>query len=440
MKRKPRTVPTSAFSRAIRSRAEEGLLTVQPRMGFAKPKNMRAGLLKVKALGIPVAGTITLDSYTRVGDHEGALNALRQGHDLNGYPLVSYGPDVTSQMLSGVEDATFPIQLRHGSAFPLQIVSAAINSGLTSTEGGPISYCLPYSRRPLKQSATDWAKACEILSTNSRAGVHVESFGGCLMGQLCPPSLLVAISVLEGIFFKEWGLKSVSLSYAQQTNILQDIEAVKALQALAYEFLVDIDWHIVIYAYMGVFPETAIGIQALMYDAVKIAVEAGAERLIVKTAAEAYGIPTVEDNLASLIFSKKCAERIAKSESRKFTDGTDSAVYKESRALVEAALNSAEDITTALVCSVESGRLDVPYCLHPDNLNRTRTEINSQGRLKWASVGNMPLPRARKDRIRSTSSREFLMTLNYMRNRYDNLSREQLEEDYGVLSEITLKT
>ncbi len=74
-----------------------------------------------------------------------------------------------------------------------------------------------------------------------------------MLGQLCPPSLLVALSVLEGVFFKQHGLRSVSLSYAQQTHRGQDVEALLALRTLAAEHLSGLDWHVVLYTYMGVF-------------------------------------------------------------------------------------------------------------------------------------------------------------------------------------------
>ena len=77
-----------------------------------------------------------------------------------------------------------------------------------------------------------------------------------MLGQLCPPGLLVAISVLEGLFFRQHGMRSVSLSYAQQTNPDQDEEAVAALRRLAAECCRDVDWHVVLYTYMGVFPRT----------------------------------------------------------------------------------------------------------------------------------------------------------------------------------------
>lgn len=75
-----------------------------------------------------------------------------------------------------------------------------------------------------------------------------------MLGQLCPPSLLVALSVLEGVFFRQHGLRSVSLSYAQQTHHDQDVEALLALRTLAGEHLAGMDWHVVLYTYMGVFP------------------------------------------------------------------------------------------------------------------------------------------------------------------------------------------
>ncbi len=61
-----------------------GRLVVQPRMGFGSPAQMRRGLAAVRDSGTPAVGTITLDSYTRVGSHDTARAALAAGDDLNG--------------------------------------------------------------------------------------------------------------------------------------------------------------------------------------------------------------------------------------------------------------------------------------------------------------------------------------------------------------------
>jgi methylaspartate mutase epsilon subunit len=88
---------------------------------------------------------------------------------------------------------------------------------------------------PLLQATAAWAECCRILADQPEA-MHLESFGGCMLGQLCPPSLLIALSVLEGMFFGEHGVRSISVSYAQQTHPEQDLEALAALRQLAAEW------------------------------------------------------------------------------------------------------------------------------------------------------------------------------------------------------------
>ena len=135
-----------SFATFIAQQRVRGGLILQPRMGFGSPDLMRNGLLRVKRAAARTVGTITLDSYTRINDHQGAARALRNGNDLNGFPLVVHGPEVTRRMLHGVVDASFPVQIRHGTALPRAIFETMLAAGLDATEGGPVSYCLPYSR------------------------------------------------------------------------------------------------------------------------------------------------------------------------------------------------------------------------------------------------------------------------------------------------------
>ncbi len=133
-----------------------------------------------------------------------------------------------------------------------------------------------------------------------------------MLGQLCPPGLLVAISFLEALFSRRLGLHSVSLSYAQQTNAEQDEQAVASLRALACELLPDTDWHVVLYTYMGLYPRTVQGAARLLEASVDLAVRTGAHRFIVKTEAKAHRIPTVEDNVAALRIAADTARTAAR--------------------------------------------------------------------------------------------------------------------------------
>ncbi|MFD6875474.1 MULTISPECIES: methylaspartate mutase [unclassified Streptomyces] len=397
--------PDASFGGFVARAAAAGQLVVQPRMGFGDPRRMRAGLERTKGAVATTVGTLTIDSYTRVGDVAAARAAVAEGSALNGYPITTHPVELTRSLLDGLAGPGFPVQVRHGSSRPEAIVRALAAAGLDATEGGPVSYCLPYGRTPLAESVENWARCCELLAALAPAPrvPHLESFGGCMLGQLCPPGLLVALSLLEGMFFVRHGIRSVSLSYAQQTDPAQDAEAVRALRRLAGEFLpAGVDRHVVLYTYMGVFPRTARGATRLLEASARLAVRSGARRLIVKTAAEAYRIPTVLENVRALETAAATAALQERPDSPGggpsapgdgATDdaaGADSEVYREARAFVEAVLELDEDLGRALRTAFARGVLDVPYCLHPDNAGRSRSFVDAGGRLRWSETGSMP--------------------------------------------------
>ncbi|MDI3389985.1 methylaspartate mutase [Streptomyces sp. B-S-A8] len=408
------------FSRHVHRAHAEGRLVVQPRMGFADLATMREGLLAVRGADATATGTVTLDSYTRVNDHDSARQALRTGAELNGFPLVAHGPGATRELLGSVSGPGFPVQVRHGSALPYPLFEAMTAAGVDATEGGPVSYCLPYSRAPISEAVKAWAQCCELIAAQPDP-MHLESFGGCMLGQLCPPGLLVALSVLEGLFFREHGLSDLSLSYAQQTHPGQDLEAVAALRRLAGERLAEADWHIVLYTFMGVFPRTSVGSYRILEESVRLAVRSGSERLIVKTPAEAHRIPTIAENVDALEF----AASIARDEAARGCDAApaESGVYEEARLLVDSTLELAPTVGEALIRAFERGHLDVPYCLHQDNANRSRAYVDPAGMLQWAEAGRMPLRVGRGAARRPVSAKGLLTMLGFNEQRFD---REQL--------------
>jgi methylaspartate mutase epsilon subunit len=414
------------FGAFVKEAQDVGDLVVQPRMGMSDPAEMRRGLLATKRATATTVGTITLDSYTRVGDIEAARGALARGGALNGYPIVNHGSHVTRGVLHGVADAGFPVQVRHGSAQPEAIFGALVGAGLTATEGGPVSYCLPYSRVPLAKSVDSWSRCCEIFAQLREGGEepHLETFGGCMMGQLCPPGLLVALSVLEAMFFRSRGLRSISLSYAQQTSTVQDEEALRALGRLAADLLPDVDWHIVLYAYMGVYPRTEDGALLLLERAARLAARTGTARLIVKTAAEAHRIPTIAENVTALeLASVAAADERARTLARTRSTPPETGIYDEARTLVHTVLDLAPDLGRALVRAFGRGLLDVPFCLHPDNPGRARARVDADGRLRWTDIGAMPIAGvAETAPAAGMTSDALLSSLSHVQRTYDELA------------------
>ncbi len=336
---------------------------------------------------------------------------------------------MTRAVLDGVLAPDFAVQVRHGSGRPQRIVAALLAAGLSATEGGPLSYCLPYGRVPVAESVRAWRESARLLAGARADGVrpHVETFGGCMMGQLCPPSLLVAISVLEGMFFARNGLDSVSLSYAQQTNPDQDREALRALRSLAAELLSDVDWHVVLYTYMGVFPRTPGGATDLLAQAARLGVRGGAARLIVKTVAEAHRIPTIDENVTALRVAGHAAarERAAIAMTPQ-ADCPDTGIAAEARAIVTAVLDLHPSLDTALVRAVHAGLLDVPFCLHPDNPGRTGATVDADGRLRWTRIGALPLRGLVTTGGRDvTTAASLLRSLSYVERRWDDETMER---------------
>ncbi|WP_328313233.1 methylaspartate mutase [Streptomyces sp. NBC_00442] len=412
------TAPPVSFGGFVARARAAGTLVVQPRMGMSRPGPMRAGLHATRLAAATTVGTITVDSYTRTGELAAARRAVAQGAPLNGYPIATHAPRVTRGVLEGICGPDFPVQVRHGSARPGPVFAALQACGLHATEGGPVSYCLPYSRVPLATAVADWERCCGLLAEAHQGDVlpHLETFGGCMMGQLCPPALLVALSVLEALFFRRHGLRSISLSYAQQANAHQDEEALTVLAALAAELLPDVDWHVVLYAYMGLYPLSPGGAQLLLDEAARLAVRTGAARLVVKTTAEAHRIPTVEENVRAL----ETAAATAAATPPSAGPVPDTGIHAEARALVEAVLDLDDDIGRALVLAFAKGYLDVPYCLHPDNAGRVRSLLDSEGRLQWAETGALPLPGRRVRGGRAiVGSADLLGALSHVRRTFD---------------------
>lgn len=411
------------FQAHIGRLAEDDLICLQPRMGFASMEAMTAGLHKVARLNPASICTITLDSFTRVGDFARADRAILDGSGLNGFPIVSHDLAQVRQMIDDVVGQYGkPVQVRHGSPKPEKIFRRLVDAGVTATEGGPISYCLPYGKVSIVETVNAWRASCAIF-TEAGPSAHIESFAGCMLGQLCDPSLLIALNILEGMFFRASGITSMSFSYAQGTSMVQDVAALRALNALVDTYLPDVRSHIVIYMFMGIFPSTLSGAAGLINECVQLAKIARAARIIVKTPVESERIPTLEENLASIDYSYYCS-RFPDRAPVLMDEQETVRIQKDAQAIIESVLNAGPDLFTAIPRAFELGILDVPFCIHPNNAGQTGVGIDERGYLCWMKTGNLQLHSApRPSGGGKAGSRALMKSLFYIRNKYDGRAR-----------------
>ena len=273
-----------------------------------------------------------------------------------------------------------------------------------------------------REASRFWADVAERTGEET----HIESFGGCMLGQLCPPGILIALSLLEARFFADLGVPSVSLCLAQGPSFDQDVGALIAMARLAERHLDGVETHSVFYTFMGLFPETQHGSEQLIRDSARIARAAGAERLIVKTAAEARGIPTVAENLAALEWTRESADAVDAAPTPDALTWAD-LVEAEAEALIGAVLARDPDVGQALTGAFAEGLLDVPFCLHPDNAGLARAGIDpDSGGLVWTRTGNMPIT-ASPQAAHADTADSFHDAIQLMRERYDapHLDKEQ---------------
>lgn len=396
-------------------------VAVQPRLGGSDPAWMETALDAVKALPFPTVGTLTVDSFTRTGRLAEVARAIRIGERLNGYPILSHPTHRNRELVDRVQADGFPLQVRHGCADPWEIVAASVAAGIHATEGGPVSYCLPYGRVPLARSVASWSRTLTFLSGEREAGAHphVETFGGCLLGQLMPPALLLALSVLEAVYFERHGIPSISLSYAQGTSPEQDAGALLALHRLASRCLAASRWHVVLYTFMGLFPRTRRGARTLIEESAKLAVAGGCKRLVVKTAAEARGLPSLRANLVAMQWAAGALGRPMELDPGRVARHRED-LEDQATALVESVLDLSRDLGKGLLAAFRKGYLDLPYCLHPDNPRRATSTVDGSGEVVWSDTGRLPLPRRCVKRSRrAVTWAELMRALSYHRDRLD---------------------
>ncbi|EPJ43312.1 MAG: hypothetical protein OFPII_42430 [Osedax symbiont Rs1] len=367
------------FNEHVLKSSQQFGAVVQPRMGFSRIADMREGLRATASSNANSVCTITLDSFTRVNDFTGVRRALAENNQLNGYPLIYHKPNQTKKIITEiVRNHSLPVQIRHGSPLPSKIFQRMVEVGVNATEGGPISYCLPYSRVPLKVAVEDWEKSCRILSAGVEKS-HIETFSGCMLGQLCDPAVLIALNIIEGLFLTANGINSISFSYAQGTSKTQDKAALTVLKKLAGKFFSKDSYHIVSYVFMGYFPKTMGGYCKVTNDMLNLINTEKVNRVIVKTPVEARRIPNLEENIASIEF----ADYQLKSEFCKKPIQFDSEeydrIYTLANQLISDTLSQDKNIGKTIIKSFSSGILSIPYCLHSDNKRTSHVTIDKRG-------------------------------------------------------------
>ena len=216
---------------------------LQPRAGVPRLDDQIALLRHLEDEGKADLLPTTIDSYTRDNEYGKAQSGLEEAREtgedtLNGFPAVNHGVEGCRDL---VEALDAPIEVRHGTPDARLLAAVTFAGGFQSFEGGPISYNIPYTKkRDLAETIEHWQYVDRLAGAYTERGVTInrEPFGP-LTGTLVPPSIAIAVGLVEGMLAATQGVRSVTLGYGQVGNLVQDIAALRALRSLGEEFLPD---------------------------------------------------------------------------------------------------------------------------------------------------------------------------------------------------------
>ncbi|MCL2398445.1 MAG: methylaspartate mutase subunit E [Defluviitaleaceae bacterium] len=390
------------FALKLLKAKESGKTLIQPRAGVALIPDHIKLLKYLQNEGEADLLPTTIDSYTRQNRfgkaQMGIEESIKEGKSLlNGFPAVNHGIYGCRQIIEAMD---VPVQVRHGTPDARLLAEITYNGGFTSNEGGGISYNIPYAKNAdLTQTLLDWQYVDRLTGMYEEAGASInrEPFGP-LTGTLVPPCISHSVAIIESLLAAEQGVKNITVGYGQCGNLLQDVAAIKTLQALTEEYLRkygydNVDVTTVLHQWMGGFPQDEAKAFSVISWGSTVAALSGATKVIVKTPHEAIGIPTMEANAQGL----RCTKQIISMLSDQTVSGKDmndesEIISSETRCIIEKVFELGEgDIAVGTVRAFQAGVLDIPFAPARVNAGKLLPVRDNDGAVRIFNPGNLPL-------------------------------------------------
>lgn len=381
----------TAHQRLLEARGNERTL-IQPRCGVGDHESMKQLHKVIETRSKPDLLTLTIDAHTRLLRLDMVDRILAESPgNLNGYPLINQG----WQKGRDINEATScPIEIRHGSPDGRLLFEMSVASGFTSYEGGGIGYNIPYCRDvSILDSLRYWEETDALAGALASEGVVIDrEFFGTLTAALMPPSICIAVALLEAVSAYRQGVRSLSLAICQTGVPIQDVAALRALRSLAHRFLpADADVFTVLHEFMGVFPRERVNADAMILMGGLVARHGKADKVINKTFEESMGVPTPYAN-ADGIHTVRLAfnnlydllelpgDRIDEEQHFIELEVTD----------LIADITGCRDISLGIAEKFRTGELDVPFSASNSALSKVVPIRDSEGFVRFYQTGNLP--------------------------------------------------
>jgi methylaspartate mutase epsilon subunit len=234
-------------------------------------------------------------------------------------------------------------------------------------------------------------RACGELA---RRGVIVErELFGTLSAVLMPPSISLAVSLLEAILASRAGVKCVSIAYPQGGNAAQDIAALRSIRCLAKRYLPErLCVFPVLHEYMGPFPKERAKANALILYGALTGKLGRASKVVTKTYDEAFGIPTLKANVDGILLSKMADDDLLtfiRLDESRIAEEMD-IIATEVDEILRPALDG-HDLAETIVSCFERGYLDIPFSTSMSAQSRVIPMRDRDGAIRMLDSGGLCL-------------------------------------------------
>ena len=338
----------------------------------------------------------TIDSYTRDNEYEKAeegLAASRNGEtdELNGFPAVNHGVEDCRRLVRALDT---PIEVRHGTPDARLLAMVTLAGGFQSFEGGPISYNIPYTNgHSLEETIEHWQFVDRLCGAYAERGVVInrEPFGP-LTGTLVPPSIAIAVMLVEGLLAATQGVRSLTLGYGQVGNVVQDVAALRALRDLGEEYLPDeVTVTTVFHEWMGGFPPDEARASGVIGLGGVTAAVAKPDKVITKSPQEFQGVPTKEANAAGLRTTRQLIDMTIEQDiDLGGIDEEQALIERTTRELIDEIFAHGDgDVACGVVAAFDSGAMDVPFAPSDAAAGATLPARDDDGRVRLFEFGDL---------------------------------------------------
>ena len=388
----------------MRQAASEGRCLTQPRGGFGTLELQMELMRALDRDGMADIVPTTTDSYTRneqwTQAETGIEESKRQGRSmLNGFPMVNYGPRETRKLIEAIGK---PAIVLSGTAMPRLTSEIGFASGYSGYLGSGIAYTTSYTKNTsIAEGIRNYQYMDRLAALYLEHGVELHRRQpGFLTGTNVPPSIAIAVGVLDALLAAGQGVRNYGLELGQTLHLIQDSAAIQVCGELAQEYLKaqgfkDMFTPVTSLHWMGAWPQDDAQATALVSYGGTLAAVGGAVSVTTKSTHEAYGIPTPDVNAEGLRTTRMAiylARHIRLDDLPEFKAEVD-LIRREAKPVIDKVLEMGDgDAAQGTVKALEAGILDIPWSPNRFVKSRVMPARDADGYLRIYDPADMPIP------------------------------------------------